>query len=101
MDTQFGINLMDLTSDNNCDMEAEFFGGSGGAGGCGGSGGWRWRMQRRKRRLRRKWWQRYHPGRARGLIHNYTRASALANAGARFNRRSRNENSKDIQLRNP
>lgn len=39
MDTQFGINLMNLTFDNNCDMEAEFFGGSGGAGGCGGSGG--------------------------------------------------------------
>lgn len=39
MDNQFGTTLMDLTHDSNCDMEAEFFGGSGGAGGCGGSGG--------------------------------------------------------------
>ncbi|GLH33313.1 hypothetical protein BR1R5_27000 [Pseudomonas sp. BR1R-5] len=39
METQFGINVMALPSDSDCDMEAEFFGGSGGAGGCGGSGG--------------------------------------------------------------
>lgn len=39
MENQYGITLMKLSSDGNCDMEAEFFGGSGSAGGCGGSGG--------------------------------------------------------------
>ncbi|MCO7516909.1 hypothetical protein NJF44_19160 [Pseudomonas guariconensis] len=39
MDHQFGINVMKLDFDNDCDMEAEFFGGSGSQGGCGGSGG--------------------------------------------------------------
>lgn len=39
MDTQFGFSLVSLKGETDCDMEAEFFGGSGGAGGCGGSGG--------------------------------------------------------------
>lgn len=39
MDTQFGFFLVSLKGERDCDMEAEFFGGSGGAGGCGGSGG--------------------------------------------------------------
>ncbi|WP_146257888.1 hypothetical protein [Pseudomonas putida] len=39
MENQYGISVMELASDTHCDMEAEFFGGSGSAGGCGGSGG--------------------------------------------------------------
>ncbi|MEZ1436241.1 hypothetical protein ACIQYQ_23090 [Pseudomonas asiatica] len=39
MSNQFGITLMTLEFDKDCNMESEFFGGSGSKGGCGGSGG--------------------------------------------------------------
>jgi len=39
METQYGINILKLPFDTDCDMDSEFFGGSGSAGGCGGSGG--------------------------------------------------------------
>lgn len=39
MENNFGTNILKLEADNNSEIEAAFFGGSGGAGGCGGSGG--------------------------------------------------------------
>ena len=39
MEIQYGISILELSPHTNCDMDSEFFGGSGSAGGCGGSGG--------------------------------------------------------------
>ncbi|MBV4491082.1 hypothetical protein [Pseudomonas oryzicola] len=39
MNDEFGVTLMSLQLSKECELEAEFFGGSGSAGGCGGSGG--------------------------------------------------------------
>ena len=57
MEIQYGINLLELAPDANCEMEATFFGGSVGAGGCGGCGGC---QQRRTRAIDAEQYGRQH-----------------------------------------